>query len=146
MTNQTGTGQYVGGTNYIEEVAAYIRVSTQEQKLHGISLEAQVEKLTEYAENHGMKIVKFYKDEGVSGRKLIKKRPALQEMIQDAEKGKFKRIIFIKVGVASETISRHAVTYFDLTGENAVMGFPKALMGFLTPYIKARFGQGVTMA
>ena len=49
-----------------------------------------------------------------------------------------------KVGVASETISRHAVTYFDLTGENAVMGFPRALMGFLTPYIKARFGQGVT--
>ena len=30
------------------------------------------------------------------------------------------------------------------TGENAVMGFPRALMGFLTPYIKARFGQGVT--
>ncbi len=48
-----------------------------------------------------------------------------------------------KVGVASETISRHAVTYFDLTGENAVMGFPRALMGFLTPYVKARFGQGV---
>lgn len=91
------TGKFVGGDNYIEEVAAYIRVSTQEQKLHGISLEAQVEKLTEYAEKHGMKIVKFYKDEGVSGRKLIKNRPALQEMIQDAEKGKFKRIIFIKL-------------------------------------------------
>lgn len=91
------TGKYIGGTDYIEEVAAYIRVSTQEQKLHGISLEAQVEKLTEYAEKHGMKIVKFYKDEGVSGRKLIKNRPALQEMIQDAEKGKFKRIIFIKL-------------------------------------------------
>lgn len=90
-------GKFVGGENYIEEVAAYIRVSTQEQKLHGISLEAQVEKLTEYAEKHGMKIVKFYKDEGVSGRKLIKNRPALQEMIHDAEKGKFKRIIFIKL-------------------------------------------------
>lgn len=91
------TGAYVGGTNYIEEVAAYIRVSTQEQKLHGISLEAQIEKLTEYAEKNNMKIVKWYKDEGISGRKLIKNRPALQEMIQDAEKGKFKRIIFIKL-------------------------------------------------
>lgn len=49
-----------------------------------------------------------------------------------------------KVGVASETISRHAVTYFDLTRDNAVLGFPSALMGFLTPYLKARFGQGVT--
>lgn len=82
---------------YIEEVAAYIRVSTQEQKLHGISLEAQVEKLKEYAEQHGMKIVEWYKDEGVSGRKLIRKRPELQRMIQDAEKRKFKRIIFIKL-------------------------------------------------
>ena len=83
--------------DYIEEVAAYIRVSTQEQKLHGISLDAQVEKLTEYAEKHSMKIVEWYKDEGVSGRKLIKNRPALQRMIQDAEKKKFKRIIFIKL-------------------------------------------------
>ena len=44
-----------------------------------------------------------------------------------------------KVGIASETISRHAVTYFDMGGENAVMGYPKALMGFLLPYVKARF-------
>ncbi len=83
--------------DYIEEVAAYIRVSTQEQKLHGISLDAQVEKLTTYAKDHNMKIVEWYKDEGVSGRKLIRKRPELQRMIQDAEKGRFKRIIFIKL-------------------------------------------------
>ena len=82
---------------YIEEVAAYIRVSTTEQKLHGISLEAQTQKLAEYAEKNGMKIVEWYKDEGVSGRKLIKNRPELQRMIQDAEKKRFKRIIFIKL-------------------------------------------------
>lgn len=97
MTTNAELGRFIGGTDYIEEVAAYIRVSTQEQKLHGISLEAQVEKLSEYAEKHGMKIVEWYKDEGVSGRKLIKKRPELQRMIQDAEKGRFKRIIFIKL-------------------------------------------------
>ena len=95
--NQTELGKYVGGIDYIEEVAAYIRVSTQEQKLHGISLEAQIQKLEEYAEKNGMKIVEWYKDEGVSGRKLIKNRPALQSMIQDAEKRKFRRIIFIKL-------------------------------------------------
>lgn len=47
-----------------------------------------------------------------------------------------------KVGVASETISRHSVTYFDLTGDNSSMGYPKALMGFLKSYYKARFGGG----
>lgn len=81
----------------VELVAAYVRVSTQEQKLHGLSLDAQKMKLTEYAEAHNMRIVEWYVDEGVSGRKLIKNRPELQRMIQDAEKGKFERIIFIKL-------------------------------------------------
>lgn len=48
-----------------------------------------------------------------------------------------------KVGVASETISRHSVTYFDMNGENSTMGYPKALLGFLKPYKRARFGRGV---
>ena len=45
-----------------------------------------------------------------------------------------------KIGVASESISRHSVTYVDQTGINTVMGFPVSLMGFLKPYKKARFG------
>ena len=44
-----------------------------------------------------------------------------------------------KVGVQSEIISRHSVTYFNMDGDNSVMGFPKSLMGFLEPYKKARF-------
>lgn len=82
---------------YIESVACYVRVSTQEQKLHGLSLDAQKEKLTEYAEKHNLRIVEWYLDEGVSGRKPIKKRPEMQRMINDAQKGKFQRIIFIKL-------------------------------------------------
>lgn len=48
-----------------------------------------------------------------------------------------------KVGVASETISRHSVTYFDMGKENTSMGFPVSLLGFLKPYRKARFGRGI---
>ena len=81
----------------VELVAAYVRVSTTEQKLHGVSLPAQKAKLEEYAKEHNMKIVEWYVDEGVSARKLIRKRPELQRMIQDAEKKKFERIIFIKL-------------------------------------------------
>ena len=44
-----------------------------------------------------------------------------------------------KVGIQSETISRHSVTYADANGENSLMGYPKALLGFLKPYVKARF-------
>lgn len=81
----------------IEKIACYIRVSSQEQKLHGISLDAQIDKLTEYAKTHNLKIVEWYKDEGVSGRKLIKNRPELQRMLNDAHAKKFDRIIFIKL-------------------------------------------------
>ena len=44
-----------------------------------------------------------------------------------------------KVGVQSETISRHSVTYFNMDGDNSIMGYPKSLLGFLKPYKKARF-------
>ena len=81
----------------IEKVACYIRVSSQEQKLHGISLDAQIDKLTEYAKTHNLKIIEWYKDEGVSGRKLIRNRPELQRMLNDAHARKFDRILFIKL-------------------------------------------------
>lgn len=81
----------------IEPVAAYIRVSTTEQKLHGLSLDAQKMKLKEYAKKHDMKIVEWYMDEGVSGRKLIRNRPELQRMMKDAQQGNFERILFIKL-------------------------------------------------
>ena len=48
-----------------------------------------------------------------------------------------------KVGVASESISRHSVTYFNMDGDNSIMGYPRSLMGFLKPYMKARFGRGI---
>ena len=44
-----------------------------------------------------------------------------------------------KVGIQSETISRHSVTYFNMDGDNSSMGYPKSLLGFLVPYKKARF-------
>ena len=43
-----------------------------------------------------------------------------------------------KVGVQSETISRHSVTYFNMDGANNVMGYPASLLGCLKAYKKAR--------
>jgi DNA invertase Pin-like site-specific DNA recombinase len=81
----------------MQRVACYVRVSSQEQKLRGLSPEAQRYTLRRYAEDNNLKIINWYEDLGVSGRKLIRKRPALQQMIQDAEEGQFDRIIFIKL-------------------------------------------------
>lgn len=43
-----------------------------------------------------------------------------------------------KVGIQSETISRHSVTYFNMDGDNSSLGYPKSLVGFLKPYRKSR--------
>lgn len=44
-----------------------------------------------------------------------------------------------KTGIASETLSRHSVTYFNQDGDNTKIGYPSSMVGFLRPYIKARF-------
>lgn len=43
-----------------------------------------------------------------------------------------------KVGISSETLSRHSVTYFNMDGANSVMGYPVSLLGCLKAYRKAR--------
>lgn len=44
-----------------------------------------------------------------------------------------------KVGIKSESIARHSVTYYDQDNNNQLMGYPISLLGFLKPYKKARF-------
>ena len=44
-----------------------------------------------------------------------------------------------KEGIQSETISRHSVTYFDVSETNQAIGYPISLVSFLKPYMKARF-------
>ena len=43
-----------------------------------------------------------------------------------------------KVGIQSETLSRHSTSYFNLDGNNSFMGYPKALLGCLAAYRKCR--------
>lgn len=43
-----------------------------------------------------------------------------------------------KVGIQSETLSRHSVTYFNQDAGNQVMGYPASLLGCLKAYRKAR--------
>lgn len=81
----------------ILRVALYPRVSTEEQAMHGYSLEAQVESLQQYAIDHGYKIVGTYRDEGHSARKSAMQRPVMQELLRDVEAGKIDRILFIKL-------------------------------------------------
>lgn len=81
----------------ILRVALYPRVSTEEQFMKGYSLQTQEEVLTQYAIDHGYKIVNIYRDEGHSARKPALKRKVMQELLEDVKAGKIDRILFIKL-------------------------------------------------
>ncbi len=49
----------------MKRAALYIRVSTEEQAMHGYSLEAQRDALTKYAKEHDLFIADYYMDEPV---------------------------------------------------------------------------------
>ena len=78
-------------------VALYIRVSTQEQSLHGLSLESQKEALISYANSHNMQIVDIYADEGITARKALNKRLQFQRLMSDVKQGKIDLILVTKL-------------------------------------------------
>lgn len=65
--------------------------------MHGYSLPAQEEALVEFADSHGHKIVKIYRDEGYSARKPAMKRKVMVELLDDIKEGKIDRVLFIKL-------------------------------------------------
>lgn len=81
----------------ITRVGCYERVSTEEQALHGFSINTQIDNLVEYCEQNRMKIIDHYTDEGISGAKPPLKRPALQRLLNDVKAGKIDLILFTKL-------------------------------------------------
>ena len=77
------------------KVAIYKRVSTEEQKRTGYSLEGQEEELKAYAERKGYKVVDVYTDGGYSGKDF--NRPEVQRMFNDMRDNKFDAILVWKV-------------------------------------------------
>ena len=83
--------------------AIYVRVSTEEQVRHGISLSAQEEALKNYASALGYEVFKIYKDEGKSA-KDIQHRPEMMQILADAEAHKFQAILIYKLDRFSRSL------------------------------------------
>lgn len=80
-----------------KRVALYVRVSTQEQKRHGISVNSQITALEDYCKQNNYKIVDIYNDAGISARKKYSKRPELRRLLSDCEQKKIDLILFTKL-------------------------------------------------
>ena len=63
------------------KLVAYLRVSTREQASEGYGLEVQERAIRRWARANGHRIVKVYRDEGVSGAKPLGGRPGLAEAL-----------------------------------------------------------------
>jgi len=85
------------------KVAIYIRVSTEEQAREGFSLSAQESALKDYVGMIGYDIYKVYRDEGISAKDM-KHRPALQQLLKDAERKMFRAICVYKLDRFSRSL------------------------------------------
>ena len=100
-----------------EEVALYVRVSTEEQAINGDSLRTQREELTRFAINNGFHIYGIYEDDGFSATNL--KRPALQRLLKDVEQNKINRILITKLDRLSRGV-RNYYKVLDVLDEHEV--------------------------
>ena len=81
----------------VKRAALYIRVSTEEQAMHGLSLTAQRETLERYVGDNGLKLAGVYVDEGITARKKYKNRAAFMRMLDDVRADRIDLILFIKL-------------------------------------------------
>ena len=75
-------------------VALYPRVSGHEQE-DNYSIPEQIDRMRKYCESKDWTVYKIYTDSGYSGSNMD--RPALQQMIKDAEKGRFDMVLVYKL-------------------------------------------------
>src|ERR1035437_5164705 len=69
--------------NDSQTAIGYVRVSTEEQAMEGLSLDAQRAKVLAYCALHGLGLAQTYADEGLSGKRADN-RPGLQGAITHA--------------------------------------------------------------
>lgn len=104
----------------LKRVACYVRVSTEEQKKKGYSVDTQRDNLTEYINKQDdMVLVDFYIDDGVSADKL-NKRMGLQRLLKDVEAGKIDMVLFTKLDRWFRSVQKYYQIQKTLDDNNVV--------------------------
>ena len=99
----------------VNEKAAviYIRVSTADQAEHGVSLDAQRERLSAYAVACGLDVVAVVREEGISGTVPLADRPEGSRVAEMVSSGKVRHVIALKL----DRLFRSAVDALATTAE-----------------------------
>jgi DNA invertase Pin-like site-specific DNA recombinase len=76
----------------------YIRVSSEEQSKEGVSLDAQESRIRAYAAMRGLTLDAIYREEGVSAKTPLRKRPEGMKATEALKRGKsVKHVIAVKL-------------------------------------------------
>lgn len=87
-----------------KRIAIYCRVSTIEQAEEGYSIDEQKRLLIEWCRKMDYIVTKCYSDRGISG-KAINNRPALKELLKDAENKEFDMVLVWKINRISRKLT-----------------------------------------
>lgn len=128
----------------VTRVALYIRVSTEEQALHGYSLDAQEDALRQYAIDHQYKVTGIYRDEGISGRKPYTKRPMMLKLLADAEQGRFDLVLFTKLDRWFRSVKEYHKVQAVL--DNAHIAWQAILEDYSTATADGRFKVNIMLS
>jgi DNA invertase Pin-like site-specific DNA recombinase len=104
-------------------VAAYIRVSTDDQARNGVGLDAQRQRIIDEAERRGWDLTWFV-DDGFSGARSD--RPALQEALQGLKDGTYGTLVSAKL----DRLSRSVVHLGSLLEQAEEEGWSLVLLDF----------------
>lgn len=97
----------------MKKVALYGRVSTEEQKIHGLSIVAQKQTLNKYCEEKGYTNIEEYFDEGVSAN-AMKKRKQFQRLLDDCRAGRVELILFTKLDRWFRSVAKYHLIQKEL--------------------------------
>lgn len=99
----------------MSKVGLYVRVSTDKQKEQGISIDAQIDALVKYCDEHNYEY-EIYNDAGISAHASYKKRPALLKLIDDCQQGKISLILFCKLDRWFRSVKDYYLTMEQIGG------------------------------
>ncbi|HEX3641669.1 MAG TPA: recombinase family protein [Ktedonobacteraceae bacterium] len=94
-------------------VAAYIRVSTEDQAESGLGMDAQRTRCKALCEVKEWPSPTFYVDDGISGTKPISKRPGLRKLVEDVQEGNIDVVVIASL----DRLGRRLVIVVNLIEE-----------------------------
>ena len=97
---------------------SYLRVSGKGQ-VKGDGFPRQLKAIREHAKAHGIRVVKIYREEGVSGTKDLENRPALLEMMQALHGNGVKLVLIEKL----DRLARDLMIQETIIGDLRKYGF-----------------------